>query len=322
MQTNPKTDEVTVTLKPCPFCGGEAERIKYQADSAWNGDHAECKKCGANTFLSDWNTRASEQSPAAAASGELVAVAIDALRHWNEQALAWLSTRYDHAKPGWMEPAIAKGTAAIRALTQGSAPASAEVVEGLFDAEPQVVELASGPEPSLRAMVRYYYASHSLNTALIDRQTAEYFAALSQPPAPATQADERMVEALEPFASFAATNVDAEGWNLPVSVHKDRIVDWFGPSDFRRAQMAYAALKQSEATAPDGGGWDHRYRRLEWGEIIQEGDECQNDDGTWKLGICVGQRAPDPNYTSHRVYRRLKATTGAEDRDDTSKGEG
>lgn len=41
---------------------------------------------------------------------------VEALRFWNEQSLAWLSTRYDHAKPGWMEVAIAKGTDALQAL--------------------------------------------------------------------------------------------------------------------------------------------------------------------------------------------------------------
>lgn len=55
-------------------------------------------------------------------------------------------------------------------------------------------------------------------------------------------------------------------------------------------------------------GWDHRYRPLAFGEIIEAGDECRRDDGTWVTGICVGELAPDPAYTSHRVYRRLKAT--------------
>lgn len=43
-------------------------------------------------------------------------------------------------------------------------------------------------------------------------------------------------EALEPFATFADTFVDEEGWNGPMST--TRIVDWFGPSDFRRARSA------------------------------------------------------------------------------------
>lgn len=55
-----------------------------------------------------------------------------------------------------------------------------------------------------------------------------------------------------------------------------------------------------------GAGWDHRYRPLETGEIIRSTDECRRDDGTWATGICVGTPAPDPAYTSHRVYRRLK----------------
>lgn len=52
--------------------------------------------------------------------------------------------------------------------------------------------------------------------------------------------------------------------------------------------------------------WDMRYRPLREGEIIRETDEVQNDDGTWRASCrCAGHPAPDPNYTSHRVYRRL-----------------
>ena len=53
--------------------------------------------------------------------------------------------------------------------------------------------------------------------------------------------------------------------------------------------------------------WDMRYRPLKEGEVIRPTDEVQNDDCTWKLTDwrCVGQTAPNPNYTSHRVYRRL-----------------
>lgn len=53
--------------------------------------------------------------------------------------------------------------------------------------------------------------------------------------------------------------------------------------------------------------WDHRYRRLEEGEIIQEGDQCLTDShlGWQPAKHTVGQRAPNPAYTSHRVYRRL-----------------
>lgn len=40
--------------------------------------------------------------------------------------------------------------------------------------------------------------------------------------------------ALEAFATFADTFIDAEGWSGPMK--QERIVDWFGPSDFRRAR--------------------------------------------------------------------------------------
>lgn len=56
--------------------------------------------------------------------------------------------------------------------------------------------------------------------------------------------------------------------------------------------------------------WDQNYRRLEAGEIIQEGDEvdaCRDgwrDDPKWTATICAGDAAPDPRYPSHRQYRR------------------
>lgn len=58
-------------------------------------------------------------------------------------------------------------------------------------------------------------------------------------------------------------------------------------------------------------GWDHRYRRLPEGETILPTDECQNDDGSWKVTRpeVAGSKAPNPDYTSHRTYRRLTDTT-------------
>ena len=51
--------------------------------------------------------------------------------------------------------------------------------------------------------------------------------------------------------------------------------------------------------------WDHRYRRLEEGETILATDEIQLADGEWgSPHLTVGMKAPDPNYTSHRLYRR------------------
>lgn len=47
-------------------------------------------------------------------------------------------------------------------------------------------------------------------------------------------------EALKPFGTeFAATFVDENGWTGPMN--KERIVDWFGPSDFRRAAALLAS---------------------------------------------------------------------------------
>lgn len=52
--------------------------------------------------------------------------------------------------------------------------------------------------------------------------------------------------------------------------------------------------------------WNHAYRPLKKGEIIRKTDECQRDDGSWAPASCAGEEAPDPSFTSHRVYRRLK----------------
>ena len=55
--------------------------------------------------------------------------------------------------------------------------------------------------------------------------------------------------------------------------------------------------------------WDHRYRPLAEGEVIIATDEVFNDfTKGWQLtnAQCVGTKAPDPHYTSHRMYRRLK----------------
>jgi hypothetical protein len=52
--------------------------------------------------------------------------------------------------------------------------------------------------------------------------------------------------------------------------------------------------------------WDHRYRQLQEGEVIQQGDEVLCDKEWEPAGCTVGGLAPSPLYTSHRRYRRLK----------------
>lgn len=50
--------------------------------------------------------------------------------------------------------------------------------------------------------------------------------------------NERMREALEPFADIAGEAwADSDGWT-EAACQKDRIVDWFGPSAFRNARAA------------------------------------------------------------------------------------
>lgn len=60
--------------------------------------------------------------------------------------------------------------------------------------------------------------------------------AMRQPEIDALKADvAELVEALETFGGdFAETFIDDEGWKSPM--RKERIIDWFGPSDFRKAQ--------------------------------------------------------------------------------------
>ena len=56
--------------------------------------------------------------------------------------------------------------------------------------------------------------------------------------------------------------------------------------------------------------WDHTYRRLDEGEIIRETDGCLTDSHLgWRRdnGRCAGKPAPNPSYTSHRIYRRKRA---------------
>lgn len=53
--------------------------------------------------------------------------------------------------------------------------------------------------------------------------------------------------------------------------------------------------------------WDNRYRPLNEGETILSGDECLTDShlGWQPATHDIGEKAPDPNYTAHRMYRRL-----------------
>lgn len=51
---------------------------------------------------------------------------------------------------------------------------------------------------------------------------------------------EELEAALEPFATFSDTFIDEEGWSGPMKT--ERIVDWFGPSDFRRARATLSNI--------------------------------------------------------------------------------
>jgi hypothetical protein len=53
------------------------------------------------------------------------------------------------------------------------------------------------------------------------------------------------------------------------------------------------------------------YKYLNSGETILEGDEvdmCNDgwkEEPKWVRATCIGEKAPDPQYPSHRQYRRL-----------------
>jgi hypothetical protein len=63
--------------------------------------------------------------------------------------------------------------------------------------------------------------------------------------APAISAETRLREALEPFLTGWA---DENGWT-DIACQNDRIVDWFGPSDFARVDAALKSQSASD-TAP------------------------------------------------------------------------
>lgn len=63
---------------------------------------------------------------------------------------------------------------------------------------------------------------------------------------------ETLASALQPFGgTFAEAFVDSEGWTGPM--RQDRIVDWFGPSDFRNAHAAMAIEPAADHELPCSG---------------------------------------------------------------------
>lgn len=64
--------------------------------------------------------------------------------------------------------------------------------------------------------------------------------------------------------------------------------------------------------------WDSRYRPLKEGEIIREGDEYLTDSrlGWQPATHAIGGHAPNPSYTSHRMYRRAQSEGASRKRDE------
>jgi hypothetical protein len=108
------------------------------------------------------------------------------------------------------------------------------------------------------------------------------------------------IEALVPFAEFAANNVDEQGWKEG-ACRGDRIVDWFGPSEFRAAQQALATLSPSEDTAEasqcyrkaDGAEHDEAFRCAACERLVC--GYCARPVGNeWLCPACP----PDPENTA------------------------
>lgn len=53
--------------------------------------------------------------------------------------------------------------------------------------------------------------------------------------------------------------------------------------------------------------WNPKYRILKEGEIINEGDQFMVSSamGWMDAQITIGAKAPNPQYASHAIYRRL-----------------
>lgn len=91
------TEGATMTLKPCPFCGGTPERVDIEDGENAGGSCISCTVCMASgnvefeckeNFVSNWNRRAAVASPAPASEPIAVLAAarkahMDALDAYN-----------------------------------------------------------------------------------------------------------------------------------------------------------------------------------------------------------------------------------------------
>lgn len=76
-----------------------------------------------------------------------------------------------------------------------------------------------------------------------------------------------LVSAIEPFAcaEFEAPVADEHGWtDFGISWARERICDWFGPSQFRHAAETYRALTGRTREAGTDAAWRDPARLLEW----------------------------------------------------------
>lgn len=98
------------------------------------------------------------------------------------------------------------------------------------------------------------------------------------------------------------TSTMQDGWQTQRFAKKSRKWDVLAQRKMQLIQMI----------EDEGNAERDRYYYLKEGDIIKEGDEVEmsanyNDPAKWvKATNCIGEKAPNPHYMAHRVYRRLK----------------
>lgn len=124
----------------------------------------------------------------------------------------------------------------------GYDPDRDEVVE--LAPAPKEGERHKAPDPTGRYRLRRVTAEVSMDGAWLVTDQGVFMTSRDAAVriATALSREKELEEALRPFASFAKSNVDDDGWKNN-GIHRGRIVDWFGPSDFRAAR---AVLKEKE----------------------------------------------------------------------------
>jgi Lar family restriction alleviation protein len=112
--------KIVEQLKPCPFCGGEAQRFTIGDDEPTNagGDCISCAKCGASShvefgykenLVSIWNTRAAVEAAtitSLTAEVETVKACLSSMRPRSDDAayVAGFKAAVDEVRASLFEP--------------------------------------------------------------------------------------------------------------------------------------------------------------------------------------------------------------------------